>query len=353
MSKQPVIFTQNISESIDEMLSRYSYDKLFVLTDRNTFKFASPLLENSKLCSNAEQIIIEADDTHKNLEALASVWKILSNKHATRRSFMINLGGGMVTDLGGFAASTFKRGIRYINIPTTLLGAVDAAVGGKTGINFNGLKNEIGVFNPAESVLISTVFFKTLSREHLLSGYAEMLKHGLISTPDTYNKLLTLDFSDLDLDKLLRLLEESVKVKEHIVEVDPFEKNIRKSLNLGHTVGHAFESLSHERKSPIQHGYAVAWGLICELLLSHMHLGFPVERIRQLSTFIADNYGAFPITCEDYDSLYEKMTHDKKNESDSVNFTLLKDVGIVEINQTATKEEICTAFDLYRDLFHL
>ena len=180
-----------------------------------------------------------------------------------------------------------------------------------------------------------------------------MLKHGLISTPDTYNKLLTLDFSDLDLDKLLRLLEESVKVKEHIVKADPFEKNIRKSLNLGHTVGHAFESLSHERKSPIQHGYAVAWGLICELLLSHMHLGFPVERIRQLSTFIADNYGAFPITCEDYDSLYEKMTHDKKNESDSVNFTLLKDVGIVEINQTATKEEICTAFDLYRDLFHL
>lgn len=159
MSKQPVIFTQNISESIDEILSRYSYDKLFVLTDRNTFKFAFPLLENSKLCSNAEQIIIEADDTHKNLEALTSVWKILSDKHATRRSFMINLGGGMVTDLGGFAASTFKRGIRYINIPTTLLGAVDAAVGGKTGINFNGLKNEIGVFNPAESVLISTVFF--------------------------------------------------------------------------------------------------------------------------------------------------------------------------------------------------
>ena len=254
MTKQPVIFTQYISESIDEILSLYSYDKLFVLTDRNTFKFAFPLLANSKLCSNAEQIIIEADDTHKNLEALTSVWKILSDKHATRRSFMINLGGGMVTDLGGFAASTFKRGIRYINIPTTLLGAVDAAVGGKTGINFNGLKNEIGVFNPAESVLISTVFFKTLSREHLLSGYAEMLKHGLISTPDTYNKLLTLDFSDLDLDKLLGLLEESVKVKEHIVEVDPFEKNIRKSLNLGHTVGHAFESLSHERKSPIQHG---------------------------------------------------------------------------------------------------
>lgn len=353
MSKQPVIFTRNIAESIDEILSRYTYDKLFILTDRNTFRNASPLLESSKLCNNARQIVIEADDTHKNLEALASVWKVLSDSHATRRSFMINLGGGMVTDLGGFAASTFKRGIRYINIPTTLLGAVDAAVGGKTGINFNGLKNEVGVFNPAEAVLISTVFFKTLSREHLLSGYAEMLKHGLISSSGIYDKLLSLDFSQPDLDKLLELLEESVKVKERVVEADPFEKNIRKSLNLGHTIGHAFESLSHERKSPVQHGYAVAWGLVCELLLSHMRLDFPVNRIRQLAAFIADNYGAFPITCDDYDYLYERMTHDKKNESDNVNFTLLKDVGRVEINQTATKEEIYAALDLYRDLFHL
>ncbi|WP_455498976.1 3-dehydroquinate synthase [Coprobacter sp.] len=353
MSKQPVIFTQNISESIDKILSCYTYDKLFILTDRNTFRDAFPLLVDSKSCSNTQQIVIEADDTHKNIEALTSVWKVLSDGHATRRSFMINLGGGMVTDLGGFAASTFKRGIRYINVPTTLLGAVDAAVGGKTGINFNGLKNEIGVFNPAEAVLISSIFFKTLSREHLLSGYAEMLKHGLISSIDVYDKLLIPDFSHLDLDKLLELLEESVKVKEHIVEVDPFEKNIRKSLNLGHTIGHAFESLSLKRQLPVQHGYAVAWGLICELLLSHMLLGFPVNRIRQLSAFIADNYGTFSISCNDYDYLYERMTHDKKNESDNVNFTLLKNVGIVEINQTATKKEIYAALDLYRDIFHL
>lgn len=353
MSKQPVIFTRNVAGGLDEILSRYTYDKLFILTDRNTFRDAVPLLEGGKFCTDAEYIVIEADDTHKNLEALASVWKILSDGHATRRSFMINLGGGMVTDLGGFAASTFKRGIRYINVPTTLLGAVDAAVGGKTGINFNGLKNEIGVFNPAEAVLISTVFFKTLSREHLLSGYAEMLKHGLISGPAVYDKLLIPDFSKLDLNELLKLLEESVKVKEQVVEADPFEKNIRKSLNLGHTVGHAFESLSHKRECPVQHGYAVVWGVVCELLLSHLRLGFPVDRIRRLSSFVENNYGAFPITCDDYDYLYERMTHDKKNESDHVNFTLLKDVGVVEINQTATKNEICAALDLYRDLFHL
>ena len=165
--------------------------------------------------------------------------------------------------------------------------------------------------------------------------------------------MLTLDFSDPDLDKLLILVEESVKVKEEIVEADPFEKNIRKSLNLGHTVGHAFESLSHERHAPVAHGYAVAWGLVCELLLSHMQLKFPIERIRQLAAFVYDNYGAFPVTCGEYNHLYELMTHDKKNDSGEVNFTLLSDVGEIIINQTATKDNIEIALDLYRDLFHL
>ena len=350
---QSILFTKNISQAIEETLSLYTFDRLFILTDTNTHEYALPLLLDCPRLADAIVITIKADDTHKNIEALAAVWYELSNRKATRKSFLINLGGGMVTDLGGFAASTFKRGIRYINVPTTLLGAVDAAVGGKTGINFNGLKNEVGVFNPALAVIISTQFFVTLSRENLLSRYAEMLKHGLISGPAIYNKLLTLDFSDPDLDKLLLLVEESVKVKEEIVEADPFEKNIRKSLNLGHTVGHAFESLSHERHAPVAHGYAVAWGLVCELLLSHMQLKFPIERIRQLATFIYDNYGAFPITCEEYSHLYELMTHDKKNDSGEVNFTLLSDVGEIIINQTATKENIEIALDLYRDLFHL
>ena len=350
---QSILFTKNVSQTIEEALSLYTFDKLFILTDTNTHKYALPLLSDCPGLENAVVITIEADDTHKNIEALAAVWYELSNRKATRKSFLINLGGGMVTDLGGFAASTFKRGIRYINIPTTLLGAVDAAVGGKTGINFNGLKNEVGVFNPALSVIISTQFFVTLSRENLLSGYAEMLKHGLIGEPAVYNKLLALDFSEPDMDTMLQLVEESVKVKEEVVKADPYEKNIRKSLNLGHTVGHAFESLSHERHTPVAHGYAVAWGLVCELLLSHMQLGFPIERIRQLAAFIYDNYGAFPVTCDDYDYLYELMTHDKKNDSGEVNFTLLSDVGEVIINQTATKENIGAALDLYRDLFHL
>ena len=195
---QQLLFTPDVAATLDEVLGRYAYDRLFVLTDDNTRRSCLPLLARSRALATAEYVDIRPDDTHKTLESLASVWQALSDRHATRHSMMVNLGGGMVTDLGGFAAATFKRGIRYVNIPTTLLGAVDAAVGGKTGINFNGLKNEIGAFAPAEAVLVTTAFFATLSREHLLSGFAEMLKHGLISSPEVYEPLFSLDLTRPD-----------------------------------------------------------------------------------------------------------------------------------------------------------
>ena len=348
---QQLLFTPDVAATLDEVLGRYAYDRLFVLTDDNTRRSCLPLLARSRALATADYIDIRPDDTHKTLESLASVWQALSDRHATRHSMIVNLGGGMVTDLGGFAAATFKRGIRYVNIPTTLLGAVDAAVGGKTGINFNGLKNEIGAFAPAEAVLVTTAFFATLSREHLLSGFAEMLKHGLISSPEVYEPLFSLDLTRPDTPEMLSRLEESIGVKQRVVAEDPFEKGPRKSLNLGHTVGHAFESLSHHRHHPVQHGYAVAWGLVCELLLSHQRLGFPLETLRRFASYVRENYGTFVITCDDYDYLYERMTHDKKNDADTVNFTLLSDVGEVVINQTATREEITLSLDLYRDMF--
>ena len=251
----------------------------------------------------------------------------------------------MVTDLGGFAASTFKRGMNYINIPTTLLAMVDASVGGKTGINFGGLKNEIGVFNTAKSVILDTLFLRTMDHENICSGYAEMLKHGLIANNDIWTELLAFDLDVIDYHQLSRMLEDSVKVKERIVEEDPTEKGIRKALNLGHTVGHAFESLALKRK-PILHGYAVAYGLICELYLSHVKTGFPIEKMRQTVRFITENYGRMPITCDDYPTLLELMTHDSE-----INFTLLGDVGDIRINQTASKEEIEEALDFYREGF--
>jgi 3-dehydroquinate synthase len=262
---------------------------------------------------------------------------------ATRHSLMINLGGGMVTDLGGFAASTFKRGIHYINIPTTLLSMVDASVGGKTGINIGGLKNEIGVFNNADSVILDTTFLKTLDQPNLLSGYAEMLKHALIS-----NEKMWAEHLRFDLTHLAQMVADSVAVKQHIVTEDPTERGLRKALNLGHTAGHAFESLALERH-PILHGYAVAYGLIVELYLSCVKTGFPTDKMHQTVQFIKEQYGKMTITCNDYPRLLQFMHHDKKNEGSAINFTLLAGIGELRINQTATEEEIMEALDFYRE----
>ena len=303
----------------------------------------------------AQCIVIGATDTHKTLDTLSHVWAELQRMGATRHSLLINLGGGMVTDLGGFAASTFKRGLAYINIPTTLLAMVDASVGGKTGINFGGLKNEIGVFNNANSVILDTIFLKTMDQENILSGYAEMLKHGLISEEKMWAELLNFNLDHLDgldnlefLVQLGRMLADSVAVKQRIVTEDPTEHGIRKALNLGHTAGHAFESLALERK-PILHGYAVAYGLVVELYLCCVKTGFPQDKMRQTVAFIKEHYGRMPITCDDYPKLIELMHHDKKNVGTDINFTLLGGIGDIRINQTATEEDIKEALDFYRE----
>ena len=275
MSKQEVILCESLETSLSRAIEQCPHDKLFILTDEHTRRLCLPALKELPALKDAIEICIGAEDVHKTLETLASVWMSLSTQGATRHSLLINLGGGMVTDLGGFAAATFKRGIAYINIPTTLLAMVDASVGGKTGINFNGLKNEIGSFAPANSVLIETEFLRTLDAHNFFSGYAEMLKHGLISNTAHWAELLNFNTSDIDYTALKQLVGRSVQVKEDIVEQDPFEHGIRKALNLGHTVGHAFESMALAENRPVLHGYAVAWGIVCELYLSHSQSRFP------------------------------------------------------------------------------
>ena len=255
----------------------------------------------------------------------------------------------MVTDIGGFAAATFKRGIDFINIPTTLLAMVDAAVGGKTGINLNGLKNEVGAFSDARFVIIDTTFLKTLDNENLKSGYAEMLKHGLIGRMEQWAELINYDLARPDLVMLQRMVSESLEVKRSIVAEDPHEHGIRKALNLGHTVGHAFESFAMTTGKPILHGYAVAYGLICELYISAIKTGFPTDILRQMVSFIRENYGQMPITCNDYPALVSLMQHDKKNITGTINFTLLAYIGDIRIDQTASEEEIREALDFYRE----
>ena len=350
MEKQEVIISHQLEQALSEAMAACKADRAFVLTDENTQRLCLPVVSKFKCMEGVQCITIPANDTHKNLESLCHVWSELQCMGATRHSLMVNLGGGMVTDLGGFAASTFKRGIAYINIPTTLLSMVDASVGGKTGINFGGLKNEIGVFNNARCVILDTTFLKTLDRENTLSGYAEMLKHGLISTESHWAELLNFDLFSAPLSDLLA---ESVAVKERIVEEDPTEHGIRKALNLGHTIGHAFESLclsgSNPRLSTVLHGYAVAYGMVCELYLSAIKANFPIEKMRQTVHFIHEHYGRLPITCDDYPTLLELMMHDKKNMGTDINFTLLGGIGDIRINQTATKAEIEEALDFYRE----
>ena len=343
-----MIIADSLEQTLTQAVGECEHDRIFLLADETTQHACVPLIAGFDCLKGTQTIVIGATDTHKTLESLAHVWEELGNGGATRHTLLINIGGGMVTDLGGFAASTFKRGINYINIPTTLLSMVDASVGGKTGINFRGLKNEIGVFNNAASVILDTQFLRTLDQENILSGYAEMLKHGLISNEKMWAELLNFDVEALDFGLLQRMVEESVAVKQCIVTEDPTEQGIRKALNLGHTAGHAFESFAL-RKHPILHGYAVAYGLICELYLSAVKTGFPSDKMHQTVSFIKAHYGKMTITCDDYPTLLELMTHDKKNTAGIINFTLLGGIGDIRINQTATQEEIYEALDFYRE----
>lgn len=349
--KTEVLFTHDAAGRLNDLLSGAAvpFDKVFVLTDETTHRLCRPRLSACAALAGAREVVIGATDTNKTLPTLASVWKALSDGGASRRSLLVCLGGGMVTDLGGFAAATFKRGIAFVNIPTTLLSMVDAAVGGKTGINFNGLKNEIGAFSDSLAVVVDTAFLRTLDDRNLRSGYAEMLKHALLRDEAMWAAHLRFNLAAPDYHRLQDMVAESIAVKERVVAEDPHEQGLRKALNLGHTVGHALESLALEEQRPVLHGYAVAWGLVCELYLSTALLGFPENRLRQTAAFIRENYGDFRFDCHHYEQLYALMQHDKKNAGGVINLSLLADVGDVRLNCHATKEQIFESFDFLRE----
>ena len=346
--KQRVIISRHLKTELAEAIAECEHDRIFVLVDETTNKLCWALVKDYLCLKDAQTIVIGATDRRKNLDTLVHVWESLQQGKATRHSLLINLGGGMVTDLGGFAASTYKRGINFINVPTTLLAMVDASVGGKTGINFGGLKNEIGVFNDAEFVLLDTNWLRTLDEENIRSGYAEMLKHGLIADDMMWAELINFNLAQPNLRQLASMLNKSVRIKERIVAEDPHEKGIRKALNLGHTFGHAFESWSMKHQ-PVLHGYAVAFGLIAELYLATTQTDFPTERMRQTVNFIRAYYGSLPITCNDYPELIELMHHDKKNRGNEINVTLLGGIGDIRIDQTITEEDIKKALDFFRE----
>lgn len=344
-----ILYTHDIVPTLDACLRDKKYDRIFLLDDTVTHVHCLPLLSAWVEERGVEVLTMEAGDVAKNLDTLSSIWQQLTEKGASRHSLLINLGGGVVTDLGGFAAATFKRGIDFINIPTTLLSMVDAAVGGKTGINFAGLKNEIGAFRSAIDVIVDTTFLRTLDNENICSGYAEMLKHALLHNAAMWAEHLEQDLQHPDYEALARLVQQSIEVKERIVGEDPHEKGLRKALNLGHTFGHAFESLALSQGRPVLHGYAVAWGIVCELYLSSVLLGFPSAYFHPTVRFVRETYGQFSFTCKDYDRLLDYIRHDKKNVGGQTNFTLLAGIGQIRLDCHANRNLICEAFDFLRE----
>ena len=333
-----IVFTTDVDKTLAGLLQDVGQERLFVVADKNTVVFCDKLLENVDW-TPLNMAVVDCGEEHKSLESVAGIWSLLSRRGARRSSVLLCVGGGTVTDRGGFAAATFKRGMRCINIPTTLLAQVDASVGGKTGFNFRGLKNEIGVFAEPEQVIISPRFLSSLPREQFLSGLAEMLKHGLLSDEEHLERVMAHVNGPVESADFLRLVRDSVSVKERIVRQDPREKGVRKALNFGHTIGHAIESLSLSSDCPLLHGEAVALGIRAELYLSVRKKGFPSSCYGRIRDFVCQYYPVRSFESQ-VDALLELMMHDKKNEQAGINFTLLEEVGKFSINNYCTPEEI-------------
>ncbi len=329
-------------------LQNSNFSKIFILVDSNTHNYCLPYFLSQVATTQVLEIIeIEAGEINKTIDTCAGVWSTLSDGDADRKSLMVNLGGGVVTDLGGFVASTFKRGIAFINVPTSLLAMVDASVGGKTGVDLGVLKNQIGVINFSEMVLIDTNFLSTLPQNEMRSGLAEMLKHGLIQDEVYWNKMSDLSQSSLaDLDNLIY---ESVIIKKNVVIQDPHEDGLRKTLNFGHTLGHAIESyfLSSEEKTSLLHGEAVAIGMILACYISNKLTGFPTEKLKSIRETLSKTYGKVEFDDQDYLQIIELLKFDKKNTHGNINFVLLEDIGIPKIDCKVSNALILESFNYY------
>ena len=336
---------------LSSLLSDLPEGQLFVLTDSHTKVHCLPIFTESIGNFSYYLLTLEAGEVTKNLTSVQFVWDFLLKHHATREAVLVNLGGGMITDLGGFAAATYMRGIRFVNIPTTLLAMVDASSGGKTGFDYKGVKNVIGTFTPPLATLIHLDFLRTLPAEELLSGFAEMLKHALIASKGEWVNLLQLLQEELPHEQLVEalgstgVLQASIAIKEKVVAQDPHETGLRKILNFGHTVGHAIESAALEHNA-LPHGYCVLWGMVAEVYLSVVKFGCPREVLQQLTQLMLQYYGRPQCDCKQREQLIQRMYQDKKNSANQTpNFTLLRAVGEPEINQYVSEKDIDEALE--------
>jgi len=334
----------DLHSELSRLVRPYAQDQIVVVRDAKT---QGVVIEGF----DYPTLWMPVDESAKSLETVRQIWDFLFDQRVTRRGLLVAIGGGCLTDMAGFAASTYLRGIHYVNVPTTLLAMVDASTGGKTGFNYRGLKNSIGVFAPPVETLISVEWLQSLTAEQFLSGYGELLKTGLIEDPSwrkpsgekLWDQALRFDLEKMPADDLIPLIEQCIAVKNQIVTADPKEQGLRKALNFGHTFGHALEEIA---LGTMPHGYAVVYGMIAELYLSVVRCGCPHEVLQQLSQIMLHFYGKPQCKCSDYERIIELMQQDKKNErAAEINCTLIASVGTPVINQLIPKEEALEALD--------
>lgn len=330
-----------VESSLSEILNRdYKDSKIVVIVDENTEKHCWPfILTSFEQFKEAELVVLPPGEAYKDLEICSQIWGALLDYNIQRKDLIVNLGGGVVTDMGGFIASVYKRGIDFINIPTSLMAMVDASVGGKTGVNFSEFKNQLGVFSSAKITICDKSFLSTLPDNEVLAGKAEMLKHGLIASKELWDKLI----EEGDKAYSNELIFEAISIKADIVERDFKEANERKKLNFGHTVAHAIEGFLVNRGTKVSHGECVAWGMLVESYLSREVLGLKDEELENIKNVIQSWYPPLPIDPTHFLSLLDLMRQDKKNTGEMINFTLLKEIGVAEINHELEDMLILTA----------
>jgi len=349
LGESHIIFKKSGYTDLNQYIKSEKFSKVFVLIDSNTAEYCFPnFIKNLDSEFSFETIEIKAGEEYKTIKTCVDVWNILSEKGADRKSLLINLGGGVITDLGGFVACTFRRGIKYINVPTTLLAMVDASVGGKTGVDLDALKNQIGIINSGDFVLIDTNYLSTLPERQINSGISEMLKHGLITSDNYWVNMKNYINNPNNLDELIF---ESIKIKAAIVEKDQNESGLRKTLNFGHTLGHAIESyfLENNTKKELLHGEAVAVGMILESYISHKLLDFPFDKLNDVKATILNLFSKVKFDKKDYLEIINLLRFDKKNNYGNVNFVLLNDIGKPELDCQVNNDIILESFQFYKN----
>lgn len=342
----PILFSDHPEQDLQTLLANLAYSKIFILVDSNTQIHCLPILF-PKLSTDINYFVVSPGEKNKTIETCMEIWSAMTHAQLDRKAIVLNLGGGVLGDMGGFCASIYKRGIRFINIPTTLLSQVDASVGGKLGVDFQGLKNHLGVFNEPEAVIIAPKFLETLPEQELRSGFAEIIKHGLIQDKAYFENLNIQNWRTSDWKKLI---QHSVGIKSNVVTEDPKEAGLRKILNFGHTVGHAFETYYLDGKKHLLHGEAIAAGMICEAWISNQKLGLPESELEVIAQTFLKIYGKIEIEEREITPVLDLCIQDKKNEGNTLMFSLLKTIGDCTYNISVSRSEIQDSIRYYQNL---